>query len=169
LSPTRTRSLSLASFHSRPASLVCSRRHPNSPVIRTRRVVCPELRTSRQALLERYPEVRNCPHTFFLPRFLYLCGELELVGALPPIRRNRTASGRFSPTACLLFSPRCPTPLTGAYVGLGALDHPSPRSGLLAGVTPTHPERPLRRLPASSPVLTAKTPPSSSPGSHHPS
>lgn len=83
------------------------------------------------------------------------------------VRRTRTAFGRFSPTTCLLFDPRCPSPLPGACAGLGALDHYYPRAGLLIGVTSTCPGRPLHRSPASIPTPTAKTLPSSSSDSPH--
>jgi hypothetical protein len=81
--------------------------------------------------------------------------------------RARSAFGRFSPVLCLCFGPRPPTPLTRACASLGATDHPSPRLGLLVGVTPTCPERPFFRSLALSPVLMAKTMPSSSSGPPH--
>jgi hypothetical protein len=85
------------------------------------------------------------------------------------VRRTSTASGRCSSASCPSLGPRCPKPLTGAYAGLGTLDHPSLWSGLLVGVPSTRREHPLHRSPISNPVLTAKTPPPSLSGPPHPS
>lgn len=116
---------------------------------------------SRQALLDRRPEVRTVPPRFVCldpsPRWRISARQSRCA----PVHRTRTASDQFSPAPCLLFSPRCPTPLTGASVGLNTLDHLSPWLGLLVGVTPTRLERPLRCSPVFNLAPMAKAPPSS--------
>lgn len=51
-------------------------------------------------------------------------------------------SSQFNPAPFLFIGPGCPKPLTGARIGLGALDCLSLRSGLLTGVTSTRQSAP---------------------------
>jgi hypothetical protein len=116
------------------------------------------------SLPEHRPEVSNHPRTFLAAVLFPLQQISARQSRCALVRRIRSAFDRFSPAPCLYFGPRRPTTLTGARAGLGAPDHPSPHSGLLVGVQLTCPKCPLHRSPASSPALTATTPPSSSSG-----
>jgi hypothetical protein len=119
------------------------------------------------SLPEHRLEVRNHPRALPAPIPFPLRGSCDRRSLAALVRRARSTSDQFSPLSCLCLGPRRPSPLTAACASLGAPDSPSPRLGLLAGVTPTRPECPLHHSLISSPVLTTGTTPSSSTGPPH--